>query len=1215
MSIESQTPQFGNETQTPAVEVSQTERNLNELVPILAHGLVRRIEQKGFSGKIRVSSMAGEDWGVAKSRDNTTDIPNIIIYPRGCLTGDKKVVNAQLRHEIGNLNYPIEGDLNNLKSWCEENNISPILLTSLVESVQEASVNYMEMRNSHSDSPEENFRALYEQDIDTARIVENISKSSPYKQAVDVSLLYSLSQVDLIPDEQFEQALADSHEEVQAAFDKQTLSVLSQAVKMSVPKKKIQLIKEYVWPKLSGLVALSSTDDLKKGGAIKKDEQNQEVSADEGLNESLVAKMDEMKKKLEEMKDQMKKAKQRPKSGSEKKESDQAQKSKKSERERPSQKDISSKEMSEQKAIKKQLEESLNDRLQDLKEEISELQKKPQEEQIKPESMEDIAQEADKMQAQTEESLQESREQLSPEDFEKMQELMEELKELEDVAKNLSNTELPEEDIEEEDESMTYNIKEYGINEQELDQEQLELLEKTRYFTKETSKTYRKVMRLLMSAYQKRNPNFKQSMVDKLKERGHDLPQFSIYSSESGSNFLRSNEELGLEGVEDDNFLLNFNLPKPFGKFWYKGGDGKKSQPVRDGEIEWGDFYRKSMPVIWNATDRAVSSGLYLDRLNSFGQHDYKKYYYLWETLKYQAPEYDFDQEDSEESGNDQEPSESEQGEEQGQDGQSGEGAEQGDSQESADGGQEQDDSGQGNEGGGEQGGEGGSDGVGAGAGTGGEGSGPGDFSPEQMKDFLSQMEQMIEDAKNEAEQSGELSSQTQEAIDQLLDQFSQMQDGLDGGQSPQELSEQMSESMQGMSDAMESMEADMQGEVQGEGQGEEGVGEQEGGGGPAGEGEGEGGSEGESSEGEPGEQSHDQFQKGGKNQDRNIDSLFSQPNEELLKQLQDSESLVGSKFSAKDESGNFIEKDLSESIKDDFNTQSESTNKDNSHQLETLEDIKRQQQSKMEEMYREMSGLDGQALKVYVEYMEDTKDFSHDLTDFFIDKFDLDKDYVYEKNQRRGARLQRGFTKNILGTKGRNTVIDPRSFERKRPPEKPQFAWSLIIDNSGSCSGEIIEQQKKLAVALVEVAKKLDIPLEIVTFGGPDEFTFLKSFEQDVAGDDLQKMVLLNADQGTPDVVTLDATCASMERFSDKFQRSYNFIYFMTDGQSGSGSIQEVLKKYKRDMVITGIGLAGAAQTISETWGKNAVAVPDVNKLSESFIRKIEDQIDQTFD
>ncbi|MBU0456355.1 MAG: hypothetical protein KKA99_06255 [Gammaproteobacteria bacterium] len=109
--------------------------------------------------------------------------------------------------------------------------------------------------------------------------------------------------------------------------------------------------------------------------------------------------------------------------------------------------------------------------------------------------------------------------------------------------------------------------------------------------------------------------------------------------------------------------------------------------------------------------------------------------------------------------------------------------------------------------------------------------------------------------------------------------------------------------------------------------------------------------------------------------------------------------------------------------------------------------------------------------------------------------------------------------------------------------------------------------------------------------------------------------MVLLIADQGTPDVITLDAASESMKRFSDKFQRSYNFIYFMTDGQSGSGSIQEVLKKHKRDMVITGIGLAKASNTISKTWGKNAVAVPDVSKLSEAFIRKIEDQIDQTFD
>jgi len=97
--------------------------------------------------------------------------------------------------------------------------------------------------------------------------------------------------------------------------------------------------------------------------------------------------------------------------------------------------------------------------------------------------------------------------------------------------------------------------------------------------------------------------------------------------------------------------------------------------------------------------------------------------------------------------------------------------------------------------------------------------------------------------------------------------------------------------------------------------------------------------------------------------------------------------------------------------------------------------------------------------------------------------------------------------------------------------------------------------------------------------------------------------------------VETLEAAAESMRRFTDKFKRSYNFVYFMTDGQSGGGSIQEVIEKYKRDIVITGIGLADASRTIKDTWGNNALEVPEVRKLSEKFIRKIEEQIEQTFD
>ena len=318
--------QFIKETTTPSVEVSQVERTLNELVPILAHGLVRRIEQKGFAGKIRVSSMAGEDWGVAKSKDNTTDIPNVIIYPKRVLSGDKRVVNARLRHEIGNLNYPIESELNVLRGWCAEEGIAPELLTSLVEATQEASVNYLEMRNSHSDEPEENFRALYEQEINTQQIAAGVGSSSPYKQAVDITLLYSLAHIGLIPQGQFDQALGVAHPKVRELFDKQIQSVLGQVVKMSAPKKKMQLIREYVWPKFSGLVALSSVSPQELA--------KRQQAVEPATLSSAQKQIQEMQQEIDRMKQEM--AKQKPEKAKPSKKEQQPQRS-----EKPSQKEIS----------------------------------------------------------------------------------------------------------------------------------------------------------------------------------------------------------------------------------------------------------------------------------------------------------------------------------------------------------------------------------------------------------------------------------------------------------------------------------------------------------------------------------------------------------------------------------------------------------------------------------------------------------------------------------------------------------------------------------------------------------------------------------------------------------------------------------------------------------------------------------------------------------
>lgn len=1276
MSIESELKFTPEQPTRP--EVSQAERDLNEIIPILAHGLVRRIEQKGFSGKVRVQALAGDSWGVAKSPENPTDVPNVIIYPRESLAGDRRLVNARLRHEIGNLNYPIDSELNDLRGWCYENKVAPELLTSLVEATHEASVNYLEMQNSYSSNPEENFRALYEQEINTQEIAASIPRSAPYKQAVDIALLYSLSQTGIVPAEQVEQALASAHPQVQEIFDKQTRSVLDQSVKMAVPKKQVQLIRDYLWPKFSKLVSLSGPSH-EEAGAEKHDKKAQELLKEIGrdMSPEAIARAEqakELQERIQKMMEKMRQDKQRQQKGQKPSKPEKREQPKDAAR-KPEQK-LSPAEQKERKEEENLLAKNLQEQLEQAKEQMEKLGQKTPEAQNpqKTPSMDEIAKQAEQMKQEAQKAMQEAKESGAQDEVteEQLQKLKEQLGQLEEIAKQIAESgRLEEELAKPEEEPIVYNIKEYGINEAELTPEQLEHLEKVRGFAQNTSKVYRTAMRLLMKGYQQHNPNFTDTMMQKMMERGYDVPDFSIYGSQAAAEFFAQQQELGVDGFSE-NFMVNFQLPKPLARFWYKGGSGSKSVPVKDGEIEWGHFYRMCMPMIYSGVDRAGMQGLYLNRINQFGQHDPKKYYYLWEAvnlaeqkeedmlkamqeqleqMKEQLNEMDEqsgskDSQQSEqaksenaeqqeqsgqESGKQNESTPSaeqlkqeinemrdqveqkladakengdeakseqlqemkdhldqmaealEQSEQQGQEGESGE---QGEGQESGEGqgegsGQGQ---GQGKQGsqGGQPGGEGGEMGEGSGM-PGGMESGGGMPSAQEMQEMLSQMQDMLNDAK----QGG---GAGQEAIDQMMEQLSQMQQSLESGASPQDMAGQMQEAMQQMSEMM----SEMQGGQEGQGQ----PGEQSG-----------------ESQGKSSEQSHDQFQQGGQSHKGNVESMFSKPNEELLKQLRESEAMVGSKFSTQDESGNLIARQVNQNISERLQDQSADLERTNARQLDTLEELKRQQQAKMEAMYREMSGLDGEALRVYVDYMESTKDFIGDLTEFFIDKFKLDKEYLRERNQRRGARLQRGFTQNILGEKGGNVVINPRSFERKRPPEKPQFAWSLVIDNSGSCGGEIIEQEKKLAVALVEVAKTLDIPLEIVTFGGPDQFTFLKGFEQDISGDDLQKMILLHADQVTPDVVTLDAACTSMGKFTDQFRRSYNFVYFMTDGESGEGSIQEVIKRHKKDMVITGIGMAGAAQTIAQTWGKSAVEVPDVKRLSDAFIRKVEDQIDSTFD
>lgn len=1027
-------------------------REINEQIPFLAYGLSEKIQQSGLGGKVSIRGMMGDSWGVGVSRNNPRkDIPNIVIYPESILSEERAVTNARLRHEVGNLNYSIDSEMAELAIWCEKNGQSYRLIAPLVEAIQEASVNYLEMRNSISDDPAAAFRPLYEKVIPVKGIAENIGSGLEYKQAVDMTLLKSLNVAGLVDPTTLDVADGNLSDDVRTAFSKKTSSVIEQAVKTSSGKIRVQLVRDYLWPEFSKFVPpINATNEI------------------DGVEDQLANSLEQTGKTS---------VAQRALNILEKNQK------------------LSPEEQNERIAANASLSEEIEKRANELSNQLSSLDSESQSE------------EAEKKQSKN---------------------IQEQLEKLQSLLGDLKN---PEKASGDDLEGLQFKINEVGINESDLDDEQLKLLNNLRQFCKTTTVTYVRTMRFIMEEYKSRNPNFTDEMMEKMILHGHDTPSFTIYGKKAGKDFIENTcSELGFENFESNGMVLNFNLPDILGRFWYRGGVGAKVQPVPEGAIEWGHFYRSGMPAIWRSVDATPRKGLFLDRLNAFGQHDYKKYYYLYDVIGL-----DIDLGDQQETGS--ESSEQDNSSAPDADGN-------GESKNDADGQSQNSETG--------------------------EGAQRGD---QNGSDSGSEMGQMPGSGMEQMGNTGSFDEMNSAEMGKLGDMQKQLSDIL--GDSESLMSEQSSGDNQALMDALSKAIAEA---LSNDAMSDNG--------------------ESENGDGSPVKNSG-QSERGGLSSQRELSELFNQ--------LQETQEKLESSFSdAKSEQGGFKEYDIDD----------QDIEPDTVESMDNLEAIKEQQQRQLESIYREQSGLSGEALSRYIDYREKTRAFTDDLVTYFTEKFKMDTEYTYENNQRRGNRLQRGWTSRILGrTALGTTAIEPEVFERRSIPKKPQFVWSVIIDNSGSCSGDTIEEEKKTAIALTEVASRLNIPLEIVTFGGPNEYTFLKTFNQELYGDQLSRLVQLDADRGTPDVVTLNAACTSVADYADSFNRPYNFVYFMTDGESGSGSIQSVIGKFKRDIVITGIGLAGAADSISRTWGKNSVGVEDVSKLSDTLIRKIEDQIEETFD
>ena len=175
------------------------------------------------------------------------------------------------------------------------------------------------------------------------------------------------------------------------------------------------------------------------------------------------------------------------------------------------------------------------------------------------------------------------------------------------------------------------NVEE-SLSEEMPDKRREKCLKEARFFCADVSSRFQERFISLIESYRKEQSILSQEIIDYLLKKKFDLPEFAIMQGVEAENFI---SEMELNNLRDkDNIVINFQLPKPLAHFWWKGGEDSWGMlgERATGTIEWGHFYRELMQEVWSVQGEYENEhGIGFSRLNDIGQHDPKKYYYVWE--------------------------------------------------------------------------------------------------------------------------------------------------------------------------------------------------------------------------------------------------------------------------------------------------------------------------------------------------------------------------------------------------------------------------------------------------------------------------------------------------------------------------------------------------------------------------------------------------------
>lgn len=168
------------------------------------------------------------------------------------------------------------------------------------------------------------------------------------------------------------------------------------------------------------------------------------------------------------------------------------------------------------------------------------------------------------------------------------------------------------------------------INRETLSPERQRLLNEIIRFAKESALLFKQDVDEALEEYKERRGSniLTDDIIHKFKSKGYDLPAFTIMDGEEANQVLfeLEDDDSDIWKLRENEILLIFNTSKPLARFWYRGDQDDNSE-----NIKWGKFYAAGRDAVWaHCAEEILHGTLTLNRRNDAGQHDAKKYYYVW---------------------------------------------------------------------------------------------------------------------------------------------------------------------------------------------------------------------------------------------------------------------------------------------------------------------------------------------------------------------------------------------------------------------------------------------------------------------------------------------------------------------------------------------------------------------------------------------------------